>query len=580
MSLTLRERISRFEPAPLGEDVSHLHADDRAALVKLVEVCKYIDMLYYRQAWKGNEALRAQLEAKAKQSPEVADQLLCFELNRGPWDRTTDHEPFIPGVPAKPPMGANFYPEDLTREEWDQWLATLSSDEEAKAKGFYHIITRGVLTDSLASLVSDPNSQTPNSLRCVPYSEAYSDLLVPAAELLKSAGQLVQPRHPTLARFLEQRAESFLTNDYLTSELAWLRVEASEECPLEITCGPYEVYTDTFMSYKAAFEMYIHWRDAQESERLETFKHTLPLIEQRLPVPDVVKRKDLTPPPIVVVNELMHAGDVAVPMTAAYNLPNDEEAVRRGGSRLTIIKNVQEQKYEKVLFPIADLVVAEDQISHLSFDAFFTHVLLHEVAHSNGPQTVVEDLPEETDASAGKGLFTRMWDALWGSSPSPQEAPTVRSRLQELYSTIEEAKADITGLFAAAELIDEGIIKDITLESFYVTFLASAFRSIRFGLNEAHGRGQAIQLNYLLDKQAFEVDEATGKFRVNFSKMREAVRDLTHDLIMHQARGNKANVEAFVKKLGILRPHTEKALEKLAKVPVDIRPKFTLAELL
>ncbi|KAJ1973955.1 hypothetical protein H4R35_003846, partial [Dimargaris xerosporica] len=478
MPVDLGQKIARFEPAVLGEDISRLHPDDVRALKELAQVSQYIDTLYLRQYWSGNEQLRADLEAKVNQSEADAQRYTLFELNRGPWDKTSHYEAFVPGAPAQPPVGAGFYPEDITEKEWEAWTQTLSSSELAKAKGFYHIVVRD---GNNQPAPADSTTTTTSSLRLVPYSEAYADLLEPMAQHLKAAAQLVHPRHPTLATFLEQRGQAFLSNDYLPSELAWLRVEASPDNPLEVTCGPYEVYTDQFMASKAAFEMYIHWRDATESQRLEAYKHTLPMIEQRLPIPDRVKRRDLTPPPIVVVNELLNAGDVAVPMTAAYNLPNDEEAVKKGGSRLTIIKNVQEKKYEKVLLPIAELVLAKDQLKHLAFDAFFTHVLLHEVAHSNGPQNIVPDADKSSNAT------------------QDHQTPTVRSRLQEFYSTMEEAKADITGLFAAAELIDTGIIKDITLESFYVTYLASAFRSIRFGLTEAHGRGQAIQLNYLLD---------------------------------------------------------------------------------
>ncbi|KAJ1978814.1 hypothetical protein H4R34_003060 [Dimargaris verticillata] len=557
MPVDLGQKIARFEPAVLGEDISQLHPDDVRALKELAQVSQYIDTLYLRQYWSGNEQLRTDLRAKANQSEADAQRYTLFDLNRGPWDKTSHYEAFVSGVPAQPPVGAGFYPEDITEKEWEAWTQTLSPSELAKAKGFYHIVVRDGNDQSTTAAAS-------SSLRLVPYSEAYADLLKPMAQHLKAAAELVHPRHPTLATFLELRGQAFLSNDYLPSELAWLRVEASPDNPLEVTCGPYEVYTDQFMASKAAFEMYIHWRDATESQRLEVYKHTLPMIEQRLPIPDHVKRRDLTPPPIVVVNELLNAGDVAVPMTAAYNLPNDEEAVKKGGSRLTIIKNVQEKKYEKVLLPIAEQVLAKDQLKHLAFDAFFTHVLLHEVAHSNGPQNIVPDVdqPEQSSSAAGQGHPT----------------PTVRSRLQEFYSTMEEAKADITGLFAAAELIDAGTITNITLESFYVTYLASAFRSIRFGLTEAHGRGQAIQLNYLLDHGGFVVDETTGLFRVNFAQMRQAVSDLTREIILHQARGDKARVKAFVEELGVVRPPTQVALDRLMAVPVDIRPKFRLLE--
>ncbi|RKP05352.1 MutT/nudix family protein [Thamnocephalis sphaerospora] len=517
LNLTLDQRLARFAPVHLGVDLSALPAGDHEAVVNLAKVGKLLDRLYLQQAWSGNKALHKRLrhhgDPKARR---------LFELFKGPWDRIEHNEPFLPNVPARPD-GANFYPSGLTQAEFESWVATLSEADRARAQGFYDVVRR----DKKGKLYLNT------------YAKEYADLLVPAAKLLKQAAATVTDA--SLRRFLSSRADAFRSNNYLPSELDWLRI--SNQSALEVTVGPYEVYTDALFAYKASYEMYIHARDFASSELLHKFTETLSDVERQLPVPNEYKNTNLRATPIVVVNQLYAAGDVAVPMTAAYNLPNDERAVREGGSKLVIIKNVQEAKYAHNLEPIAKLVLAEDQLKHLSFDAFFTHILLHEVAHSNGPAHVV-NLPDVT----------------------------IRSRLQELYSTTEEAKADIVGLFAAAYLLRKGVITGITTESFYTTYLASSFRSIRFGLNEAHGRGQAAQLNYLIDQDGFAYDAATGRFRVNFDRIEAAVSLLAHEILVLQGDGDKARVKAFLDKYAVNRDYTSAALARLAQVPIDVQP--------
>ncbi|KAK9760212.1 hypothetical protein K7432_016019 [Basidiobolus ranarum] len=415
----------------------------------------------------------------------------------------------------------------MTKEEFETWVATLSAADQKKAKGFYHVVRR--------------NKQ--GKLTLVPFSKEYRDLLVPAAVLMQEAALLVQDA--SLKKFLSLRGKSFITNEYIESELAWLKI--SPESKLEVTVGPYETYTDGLNSYKSAFEMFIHARDFQSSSLLKKFEDSLPDVEAQLPIPDDFKNKNLKATPIVVVNEIYNGGDVAVPMTAAYNLPNDEDAIAKGGSKLVIIKNVQERKFESTLKPIAETVLNADQLKHVQFEAFFNHVLLHEVSHSNGPHLTI------------------------GANPVP-----IRSKLQELHSTLEEAKADITGLFAAKYLSGKNLFPNITMESFYTTFLASSFRSIRFGLNEAHGRGQAAQLNYLIEKGGFIYDTASEKFSVDFTKIETSVASLVKDIMTIQGEGDKAKATTFLNTYGVMKDHTAKALEKLKTVPVDIQPIWTL----
>nr|CAG8451569.1 1001_t:CDS:2 [Entrophospora candida] len=526
----LSKIISNYSPVFLGADLSRITNDEALALKKLVQLGKLIDRLYLRQKWKGNLDT---LEYLRSESPRTDNELLFFNMMKGPWDRVHGlvlDDP--PNLPVHKPLGGNFYPEDMTKEEFEYWCENkLDSEQRELAKGFYHVIKR---------------NESTKELYLKPYSEEYKDILVDASTLLKDSAMLLNDK--SLVRFLLTRADAFLSNNYLESEINWLNV--SKESKFEITIGPYEVYTDELFSTKSAFEFYIHLRDFHFSKLLEKFSDSLQEIENNLPVPDEYKNKNLTYTPIVVVDQLFASGDVAVPMTAAYNLPNDEVAMKRGGSKLVIIKNVQEGKYEKILDPIARTVLSKDQLQYLSFEAFFTHILLHEVAHSNGPHFIV--------GSDGK--------------------VTVRSKLQEYHSAIEEAKADIAGLFAAAHLIKIGLLSGISREQFYATYLASAFRSIRFGINEAHGLGQCIQLNYLTEQGGFEYDPASKKYNVNFDKIEKSVENLTRDILILQGNGDKNKVKEFVEKYGNINEAQQETLNQLEdkNVPIDVRPIYEI----
>ncbi|KAI9469406.1 hypothetical protein BX667DRAFT_502267 [Coemansia mojavensis] len=523
MSLpSIRDRLANYKPTELKADLSHLTEGDKRALVKLASVSDLLNKVYYAQIWSGATELREQLAQNAHNSANDRDAHQLFELLRGPWDRSRDNEPFLPNVPAKPKT-ANVYPADMTTDEFTQWLSTLDAANKARAQGFYDCIER------------DPET---SALKLVPYAAAYREMLEPAAQLLQEASELVSDA--SFKAFLQSRAKAFTSNEYLDSEVHWLKI--SHQSPLEAAIGPYETYEDELFSLKAFFESMVHVRDFNSTRILDKFTSSLQLVEEHLPIPDNYRNKQLVPPPIVVVDQVYYGGDTAVPMTAAYNLPNDEHAIEKAGSKLTLIKNVQQGKMHSVLVPIARKVLEKEQLEFVTFDAFFTHVLLHEVAHSNGPHRVVNS------------------------------NETVRSQLQELHSAFEEAKADITGLFAANLLVETRVIQDITMKQFYTTYLASAFRSIRFGLSEAHGLGQAIQLNYLLEQGGFTYSSETAKFGVNMNKITESVAKLTHDIMMIQGNGDKQKAVEFKLKYGKVTPIIKKALDELADVPIDIAP--------
>ncbi|KAJ2510237.1 hypothetical protein GGI11_005562, partial [Coemansia sp. RSA 2049] len=537
-SPTIRDRLAEYKPTELRSDLSHLTAGDRQALVKLADVSDLLSSAYYRQIWSGAPALRRELETKAREEAEAGagtearDRLRLFELLRGPWDRRRGSQPFIDAVGAKP-GGANVYPEDMSKTEFDAWLGTLGagSDAARRARGFYDAVVR----------------RADGRLDLERYADAYAEYLEPAARLLREAADLVSDA--SFARFLRMRGESFGTNEYVESEVAWLGISSTSA--LEAAIGPYETYEDELYSAKAFFEAMVHVRDFAGTRMVAKFADSLEYIEAHLPVPDAYRNPSLAAPPIVVVNQVYAGGDAAAPMAAAYNLPNDERAIERAGSKLTLIRNVQEGKVRSVLLPIARAVLAPRAVADVTFDAFFTHVLLHEVAHSNGPHRVVA---------------------------SPDD--TVRSRLQDLHSAFEEAKADIAGLFAARLLVASGAIANVTMRQFYTTYLASAFRSVRFGLGEAHGLGQAMQLSYLLDAGGFVYDGAARTFAVDFDAIDGAVANLTRDIMLIQGDGDKPRAAAFRDKYGVLAPSVAQALDRLAHVPIDIAPVWAdIAEL-
>jgi hypothetical protein len=524
----LSTKIRRFAPTDVTADLAQLSDDDRKALDKMIEAAKLLDPLFLRQVWSGNEALQKKLEADT--SPEARERLHYFMINKGPWSRLDKNEPFIDGVPPMKPPQAGYYPDDIKKDEFIAWVATLPEPEKQRATGFFTVIRRGA----------------DGKLRIVPYHEEYREFLEPAAKLLKEAADLAS--NQTLKNFLTKRADAFLSDDYYASDVAWMDLDA----PIEVTIGPYETYEDELFGYKAAFEAFVTLRDEAESAKLVKFSGYLQELENNLPIDPKYRNPKLgAASPIRVVDSVYSSGEgnVAV-QTAAYNLPNDEKVVKEKGSKRVMLKNVQEAKFNKVLVPISKTIMDPSQQSLISFDAFFTHILTHELMHGLGPHEIKV-----------QGRDTN-----------------VRKELKELYSAIEEAKADITGLWALQYLIDHGGVDAAMERDLYTTYLASSFRSVRFGITEAHGKGQALQFNYLLDEGGIKMDDATGTFSIDTSKIKDAVRKLTSEILTIEAEGSYERAKALLDKYALIRPVMQKALDRLSDVPVDIEPNFTLAK--
>jgi len=525
----LDRMMARFAPVDLRVDTAQLTPGDRQALVKLIDASRVIDRIFLGQLWGGNYALLAKL--RQDRTPLGQARLRYFLVNKGPWSDLDEHKAFLPDVPARKPLGADFYPEDMTREAFEAWVKTLSDAGRTQAESFFTVIRRS------------PGGK----LRAVPYSDEYRADLERAARLLREAAALTG--NATLKRFLTTRADAFLSNDYYESDIAWMDLDA----PLDITIGPYETYNDELFGYKAAYEAYVNIRDEQETHKLQFFAAHLQEIENHLPIDPKYRNPKLgSAAPIRVVNEVFAAGDGDHGVkTAAYNLPNDERVVTLKGSKRVMLKNVQEAKFHATLEPISKLVLPASAQKDLSFDPFFTHILAHELSHGIGPHQI------EVQG----------------------RATNVRLELKEVYSAMEEAKADVTGLFMLRYMYDHKLLPSDagTLPRLYTTFLASAFRSIRFGLNEAHGKGMAMQLNYLLDKGGF-VANSDGTFSVDEARIGDAVRDLDHDLLTLEATGDYTGAKRMLETLGVLRPSIAQALEKLKAIPVDIDPVFVTAD--
>jgi hypothetical protein len=361
-----------------------------------------------------------------------------------------------------------------------------------------------------------------------------------------------------LRKFLNSRADAFLSNDYYQSDMDWMDLDA----PIDPTIGPYETYNDEIFGYKAAYEAYINLRDDVETQKLGAFAKHLQEIENNLPIDPKYRNPKLgAAAPIRVVNEIFDAGDGDHGVqTAAYNLPNDDRVVAQKGAKRVMLKNVQEAKFQSVLIPISKQVLAADEQQYLDFDLFFTHILTHELCHGLGPHEIEVN----------------------GRKTNP------RVEIKELYSALEEGKADVTGLFALQYMFDhakgmglDGVLKiDANSEKkLYTTYLASAFRTLRFGTHEAHGKGMAVQVSYLMQRGAF-VARPDGTFAVDYSKIKDVVRDLDHEMLTLEAQGDYAGTKKFLDQYGTVPAELQKAIDKMGSIPVDIAPHFVTADAL
>jgi hypothetical protein len=515
----LDARLAAYVRTDLEPKTDHLPPSEAAALAKLIEAAKVMNTLFAEQATPCREALAARIAELPAGLQEGARRY--FAINMGPWDRRFDREPFF-GT-WEHPAGANYYPLDLTEAE----LASIA-DPAHGLDGLFTMVRRA------------PGG----ALQAVPYSEYFGAELGQAAALLREAAALTE--NASLKAFLESRAAAFLSDDYYESDMLWMDLDSA----VEITIGPYETYEDGLFGYKAAFEAFVTVTDPEESARLAAFKDELPWLEGRLPIPDEHKNLNRgTDSPIRVVDEVYSAGDTrAGVQTIAFNLPNDERVREAKGSKKVLLRNVMNAKFEQILVPIAGQLVVPEQLGDLSAESFFLHTLWHEMSHGLGPGKIVKD-GRETE---------------------------VRLELKDLYSTLEEAKADAMGEWTIFQLHEAGrnyFPKSIVRQQ-AATYLAGLFRSVRFGIAEAHGQANAIQFNYLTRRGAVVWHADSQRFSIEIDKFLPAIDEMVAEICMLQAVGDYEGTKAFVAEYGGMSPVLEAALRMLEGIPVDVEPVF------
>ena len=513
-----RAKIARIAMTP---DTSFLNAEERQVVNLLIQAAELMDEIYLRQRSTDNPTVRA--EIARSQHPQKAALLDMFDLHYGPWDTLAENHPFYGGVAM--PAGAGFYPADLGKADFDRYLADNPAQKEALTSGYTVVRRQG------------------GRLVAVPYSTEYRRWLEPAAKLLEQAARTTS--NASLRKFLNLRAKAFRTNDYYESELAWMDVTGT---PIEVVIGPYEVYTDTLYGTKTAFEAFVTVQDPEESGALSKYKGLLADMERNLPVEE--RYKNFARPfnsPILVADQV-HGGGDNVPgvQTIAFNLPNDERVREAKGAKKVILANVLGAKYDRILAPMAGFILVPEQARLVTKEYMTNETLFHELSHSLGP----------------------------GSIKVGGRDTTVNAELKEVYSASEEAKADVMGLYNILYMMRRGELPAAEREQALTTYFAGIFRAVRFGTDEAHGRGAALQYSYLKDKKAFEWLPQQARYRIDYDRMEAGIRDLVADLVRLQGNGDYAGTKAFFDRYAVLDDNARTVLAATAAIPVDIQPDY------
>ena len=522
-------RLKQLPKTAIDYDRSLLSDNEKQVVATLIEASKFIDEIYWLQVSEQNPEYRTRLAAQAASSAHDRAGYDYFIANRGRWDRLAQDEPFVApfGAAGHKPEGAAFYPADLTKDEMERYIAAHPEQKDA-LQGLFTVVRR-----------------QGNQLVTIPYSAHYRAQLEPAAAKLREAAR--QTDNASLRDYLNKLADAFFKDNYRESDVAWMDLNG----PLEVVIGPYEVYEDALFNWKAAFQSFINVVDRPETEKLAVYAQHLPGMERNLPIPDEHKNPNRgTESPIRVVQEVYTAGDARRGVqTAAFNLPNDEWVRENKGSKKVLLKNVMDAKYRMSGAPIANRVLDPAQRNLLNFDAYFNFVLFHELSHGLGPGLITQPNGERVD---------------------------VRFLLKDTYSAIEECKADVLGVWNILYAIDNNLPISFTPAQLFVTYAGLHFRSMRFGIDEAHGRGTAVQWNWLREQGAI-VPKGDGTFTVDMTKMYPAIKSLATELLMLQATGDYARAQRLLTKYGVSTPEIESVTARLKDIPVDITPVFPAA---
>ena len=524
-------RLAQLPKTVIDYDRSLLNENERQVVEKLIEASKLIDEIYWRQVSEDNPAVRDQLARRANGSPLERDAYEYFLANKGRWDRLAQDEAFIGpfGDAGHKPEGAAFYPADISKEEFEKYVAA-HPDQKDALQGLFTVVRR-----------------QGDRLVAIPYSAHYRAQLEPAAARLREAAGITT--NASLRDYLTKLADAFNKDNYRDSDIAWMDLNG----PIEVVIGPYEVYEDEMFNYKASFESFITVVDKPESDRLVTYAQHLPAMERNLPEPEEYKNPNRgTESPIRVVQEIYTAGDARRGVqTSAFNLPNDEAVREMKGSKKVLLKNVMDAKFRQSGQPIAMRVLAPSLRDQISFDAYFNHTLFHELSHGLGPGLIPDP------AGSGQRVDTRIL-------------------LKNLYSTIEECKADVLGLWNIRYAQDNELLASFNEQQLWATYTGLMFRSMRFGIDEAHGRGTAVQWNWLREKGAV-MPVGDGTYTIDTAKYRDGVRSLATELLTIEATGDFARAQKLLNLYGVSTPEMQSVIAKLRDIPVDIRPVFPAA---
>lgn len=518
----LPARIRQFVIAKIDANIDHLGASEKKALQLIIEASKQLNPIFDRQVSSDNPRLAKALAADSSESGR--NTYTYFKIMRGPWDRQDHHRPFA--TIGSRPAGGGFYPSDLSAAEFDSYTAAHPKQKSALENLFTVVRRDG------------------KGLTATPYSKAYAEWLEPAAKKLLAAAEAT--KNKTLKRFLRSRAAAFASDDYYVSDKDWMDLDSG----VEVTIGPYETYEDKLKALKASFESFVTVTDPKASRRLAKYKNMLSKMEMNLPIPDNMKTVRGKESPIRVVDLVYASGDARKSVqTIAFNLPNDERVRKEKGAKKVLLRNVIQTKFDLIMRPIAQQIMDPSQLKYLSAEGFFNEVLFHELSHSLGPALTTKN----------------------------NKKVEVRLALEELYSAIEECKADVMGAYNILYMIKRGEMKKSFREELLISYFAGLFRSVRFGVAEAHGRGAAVQINRFLEEKAATYDAKAGTFKVDLKQLEKSIEKLTRDLCVLQHNGDKAAAKDLLDRYGIMSPAMKKALAKVTSVPVDLQPYYPLA---
>ena len=519
--------LAQYQPYDMGFDATGFSENDKTILKKLVQASTYIDTIYWLQTSAAGLALRDSLQ-KVQGSPSAEKLLTLVKRNAGPFELLADHETFIGGEHFYP--GGEIYPRGLTAEQFDAYLATLSDSDKEAFMSPYTVI----------------REDGQGGYRAVPYYKEYAEYIAPIVKLLYECADLTD--NASFAKFLRLKAQALMTDEYFDADVAWIDMEDSK---FDIVFGPFETYSDGIKGIKAKYEANIEVVDLEESKNLDRYTAYLQELEENLPVADEYKSvvSGLTAK-FVVVRDIIRAGEAGAGYQAvASNLPNDPAVHEQKGTKKTFWKNMFEARFNAIITPVGKMLIDESQLQYLSDEGFFQFVLMHEICHAIGPRTV---------------------------KVGPNKGMAVNASIGPNYNALEEAKADVAGLYSLAYLMDHGVVDEGKENTFYVSYLGSLFRSVRFGLHQAHGKAAGIALNYLLQNGGLTYSRKTSRWAVDFGRIRGGIRSLTAELVILEGDGDNTKVEQFFAKWAVLTPELESSLAVVEDLPIDVLPNYSI----